>query len=252
MEERGLRLEKSQGVAHRDSQVDKKTWLPSVLKSLFGMVKGMNSRVMKEVTVLGWIGWLYTAVYSPIVQTLWLAENWTVASGQLKFVRALGISINALSLTIDTKKRYASKLSETKCLGSPACVAFKIINAVSAFSMSIMCAALLIKGAIEMSLAWYIIMIYCVFSVISAGGSFQVCPVQDGGIKGLGLIADVLVGAFAGIFLAAPAFAFMMFAEQPFLTSEGFSTPVSGQASVQQYLSCESVAVWQKFVAIFP
>ena len=168
-EERGLLPETSQAVAQGESQGDKKTWV--------SLIKRMNDRLIKEVTVLGWIGWLYAAIYSPIVQILWLAENWSAASGPLKFVRAFGISITALSLTIDTKNRYATKLSNTKYLGSPACVAFKIINGVSAFGMGIMCAALLIKGAIDASLEWYIIMLYCIFSIIWAAASFQIGPV---------------------------------------------------------------------------
>lgn len=163
MEERGLIPETSHGVSHVDSQVGKQAWLPSVLTPQLNLAKRTNSRLTEEVTVLGWIGWLYTAVYSPIVQVLWLAENWTAASGSLKFFRAFGISIAVLSLTIDIKRRYASTLSDTKYLGSPACVAFKIIHAVGAFGMGIMCAALLIKGAIDSSLDWYTILIYCVF-----------------------------------------------------------------------------------------
>ena len=252
MEERGLIPETSQGVAHGESQGGKKALLPRILRPQHSSVKRMNIRLSQEVTVLGWIGWLYTAVYSPTVQVLWLAENFTAALGPLKIVRAFGISIAALSLTIDTKKRYAIKLGETKYLGSPARAAFKIINGVSAFGMGIMCAALLVKGAIDMSLEWYIIVIYCIFSLIWAAASFSICPVQDGGIKGSGLIADVLMGAFAGVFLAAPAFAVMQTAEIPTLGAEGFSTPESGLASLQSYLSCDSVAVWQKFVAIFP
>ena len=211
-----------------------------------------ESRVSREITVLGWIGWLYTAVYSPIVQILWLVENWKGSEGSLKMLRALGISVSALSLTIDIKKRYASRLSDAKYLGPLAAVAFRIVNSGSAFGMGIMCAALLVKGAIDIGLAWYIIMIYCVFSVIWAAHSFRICPVQDGGIKGWGLVPDVLMGVFAGIFLAAPAFAVMITAEQPNLTSNNFSTPDTGQASLQHYLSCDSVAHWQKFVAIFP
>ncbi|KAL9070654.1 MAG: hypothetical protein Q9161_004708 [Pseudevernia consocians] len=252
MEERGLIPETSQGVAHGESKDGTKAWLSGIQRPQHSSIKTMNKRLRQEVTVFGWIGWLYTAVYSPIVQVLWLAENWTAASGPLKIVRAFAISIAALSLTIDTKKRYAIKLRETKYLGSPACVAFKIINGVSAFGMGIMCAALLIKGAIDTSLEWYIIVVYCIFSVIWAAASFSICPVQDGGIKGFGLIGDVLMGAFAGIFLAAPAFAVMQTAESPTLSAGGFSTPESGPASLQSYLSCDSVAVWQKFVAIFP
>lgn len=88
------------------------------------------------------------------------------------------------------------------------------------------------------------IVIYCAFLIIWAAASFQIYPVRDGGIKGSGLIVDVLVGAFAGLFLAAPAFAVMMSAEQPTLTSGGFSTPESGQDSLKLYLSRGSGAVW--------
>ena len=253
MEERGLIPDASQGGTQGVSQDGKTTGLSTVLTLQSNMAERVNNRLTREITVLGWIGWLYTAIYSPIVQALWLAENWTaVSGGPLKIIRAFGISISALSLTIEIKKRYASRLSDIKFLGSPACVAFKIVNAGSAFGMGIMCAALLVKGAIDMGLAWYIIIIYCVFLVIWAAASFRICPVQDGGIKGWGLVPDVLMGAFAGIFLAAPAFAVMMSAEQPTLTSGGFSTPDSGQTSLHEYLSCDSVAIWQKFVAIFP
>ena len=216
------------------------------------IVKKFNGRITRDVTVLGWIGWVYTAVYSPIVQALWLAGNWTHASGALKIVRALGISITALSLTIDTKKRYASKLSDTKYLGKPAGVAFKLVNGFSAFGMGVMCATLLIKGAIDASVPWYVMMVYCFFALVWAAVSCQICPVQDGGIRGWGLLGDTLMGAFAGLFLAAPAFALMQSAEQPTLDSNGFSYPDSGPSSLHGYLSCESVAVWRKFVAVFP
>ena len=252
MEERGLIPDTSQGGTHGVSQNGKTTGLSTVLKVRSNMAEKVNNRLIREITVLGWIGWLYTAIYSPIVQALWLAENWSSSGGSLKIIRAFGISISALSLTIDIKKRYASRLSDTKYLGSPACVAFKIVNAGSAFGMGIMCAALLVKGAVDVGLAWYIIVVYCVFLVIWAAASFNICPVQDGGIKGWGVVPDVLMGAFAGIFLAAPAFAVMTSAEQPTFTSDGTSTPASGQTSLRDYLSCDSVAAWQKFVAIFP
>lgn len=108
----------------------------------------MNKHLNRDVTVLGWIGWVYTAIYSPIVHTLWLVENWTNASGSLKGVRGLGISVAALGLTIDTKKRYAHRLKNSKYLGTSACVAFKIINAGSAFGMGLISAALLVKAAV--------------------------------------------------------------------------------------------------------
>lgn len=193
-------------------------------------------------------------MYSPIVQILWLIENWGPASAPLKFVRAFGISVSALSLTIDTKKPYASKLSEKGSFGELAGIAFRLVHAASAFGMGVMCAALLIKSAIDAHLAWYFVLIYSIFCIIWAVASYRVCGIQDAGIKGFGLIGDVFMGAFAGIFLAAPAFAVMQTAEQPTLDSDGFgfSTPQSGQASLKSYLSCDSVKAWQKFVAIFP
>ena len=252
-EERGVMLRHlSQEAVSKETSDAQETPGSSYLSRHHTIVKKLSGRITGDVTVLGWIGWVYTAVYSPIVQALWLAENWTPASGALKIVRAMGISITALSLTIDTKKRYASKLSDTRYLGNPAGVAFKLVNGFSAFGMGIMCATLLIKGAIDASLPWYVMMVYCFFAVVWAAISYQICPVQDGGIRGYGLLRDILMGAFAGLFLAAPAFALMLFAQEPTLDSDGFSSPESGPSSLHGYLSCKSVAVWQKFVAVFP
>ena len=116
-----------------------------------------------------------------------------------------------------------------------------------------MCAALLIKGVIEAHLACYFVLICSVFCIIWVVGSYRVCGIQDAGIKGFSLIRDVLMNAFAGMFLAAPAFAARQTAEQPTLDSDGFdfSTPQSGQASLRSYLSCDFVKAWQKFVASF-
>ena len=148
LQERGLGPESSRGMVRAIPRVNAKPWLPST-----------DGRLVPGVTVLGWIGWLYTVVYSPIVQILWLTENWGPASAPLKIVRALSISVSALSLTIDTKKRYASKLSEKGSFGAIAGVVFRLVHAASAFGMGVMCAALLIKGAIDAHLAWYLILI---------------------------------------------------------------------------------------------
>ena len=241
LQERGPEPGSSSGSVRAIPRVNAKPWVPNT-----------DGRLVQSVTVLGCIGWLYTAVYSPIVQILWLIENWGPASAPLKFVRALSISVSALSLTIDTKKRYASKLSEKGSFGEIAGVAFRLVHAPSAFGMGVMCAALLIKGAIDAHLAWYLVLIYSIFCIIWAVASYRVCGIQDAGIKGFGLIVDVLMGAFAGIFLAAPAFTVMQTAEQPTLGPDGFSTPQSGEASLKTYLSCDSVKAWQKLVAIFP
>ena len=202
-----------------------------------------KSRRKMDIHALGWIGWVYTAIYSPIIQILWLAANWSAASGQLKLVRGLGVSVAALGLTMDTKKRYAERL------GGVAGVMFKLINGGSAFGMGAMCLALLVKGALDLSLKWYFILIYCVFCVIWAAVSFTQIPVEDGGIKGAGIILDVLMGAFAGIFLAAPAF--VVWRDLKFAADHS-DTSESGSATLNEYLSCESVAVWKKMTAVLP
>ena len=226
--------------------------VPSAPAQIHSKWSMMNKRLNRKVTVLGWMGWVYTALYSPVVQILWLAANWTSASASLKIVRGLGISVTALGLTIDTKKRYAETLRGSTALGRVACVAFKLTNAGSAFGMGAMCAALLIKGAIELGLKWYFFVLYCLFMVIWAAVSFRFIPVQDGGVGGAGIVLDTLMGAFAGVFLAAPAFFIMRSAEQPTVSLDGFETPKSGQASLNDYLSCESVAVWRKVAAVLP
>ena len=228
------------------------TWLPGRARSRFLVAKKLQNRLTRDVTVLGWIGWVYTAVYSPIVQVLWMVDNWTPAAGKLKLIRGLAISVSALGLTIDTKRRYATRLKEMKYGGSPAYAAFVITNAVAGFSMGIMCLALLIKGAIDMQIPVFFYIIYPIFMLIWTAVSFILCPVQDGGIKGFGIIPDVLMGAFAGVFLAAPAFSVMLSSQFPTVGPNGFDYPQSGPASLQAYLSCDSVATWQKFVAIFP
>ena len=217
-----------------------------------GRSGALNRRLNKDITVLGWIGWCYTAIYSPIVNALWLAENFNAGGGALKLVRVLGISVSALGLTIDTKRRYAARLRDANYGGTPAYVAFNIMNTLGAFSMGIMCLSLLIRGAIDLQVPVFAYVVYCIFMVIWTAGSYAFTPVQDGGLKGYGIILDLLMGAFAGVFLAAPAFGVMQSAEFPSLGSDGFVYPESGSASLKEYLSCDGVATWQKFVAIFP
>ena len=219
-------------------------------------------------TFLGWTGWVYSAIYSPIIQILWLHQNWGKASAVLKIVRGLGISVSALGLTIDTKKRYATRLSKARCCGPPAGVAFKLISAASTFGMGVLSVALLVKAAVEDSkdIQWYVIVIYCFFSVVWAFASYKIIPPQDGSKinsnaagpafrgenKVLKIIVDVLVGAFAGLFVAAPAFA--VYQSASFDADSGFDSGSESDSglSLNEYLSCEGVQVWQKMVAVLP
>ena len=66
------------------------------------------------------------------------------------------------------------------------------------------------------------------------------------------IIGDVLMGAFAGIFLAAPAFGVWRSLDFDNKYGSGSDTYESGSASLNEYLSCESVAVWKKIAAVLP
>jgi hypothetical protein len=48
---------------------------------------------------IGWIGWIYSAIYSPISQILCIAGNFHSASAELKAVQAFAIGTSMLSLT---------------------------------------------------------------------------------------------------------------------------------------------------------
>ena len=133
------------------------------------------------------------------------------------------LSISASSLTMITKKRYRSKWIDTKYLRSTACASFENIHAVRSFRVGIMRAALLMEGAINTSVAWYLFMIHYIFLLMWAAASFCVCLVQDRIIRGRRLIMDVPVGAFAGFLPAAPALFLLMAAEQRAQTSGGLS-----------------------------
>lgn len=115
--------------------------------------------------------------------------------------------------------------------------------------MGVICAVLLIKAVIDLKLQWFIVLIYCVSMVIWTAGSFAVRPPRDHSISGFGIVVDVLVGAFAGVTLAASAIAIWQSAK--FDADYGSGSP-EHLLSLGQYLSCEGLPVWRKFTAIFP
>ncbi|CAF9916114.1 hypothetical protein IMSHALPRED_002980 [Imshaugia aleurites] len=84
-----------------------------------------------------------------------------------------------------------------------------------------MCAALLMEGAIDTNVAWYLIMIHYIFLLTWAAASFCGYLVEDSIIRGRRLIVDIPVGAFAGFLPAAPALFLIMAVEQRAQTSGG-------------------------------
>lgn len=72
-----------------------------------------------DLTAFGWLCWLWSTLYTPISATLWLAANWNLAAGELKLVKALGISVAGLRLIFDTRCDMAprSKMQNTVVRG---------------------------------------------------------------------------------------------------------------------------------------
>jgi hypothetical protein len=217
----------------------------------FKSPNGLN----RDVTALGWIGWIYGALYAPITQGFWIAANIGNDNGATKIVKGMTIAVSALPLGIDCRVRYGDSLKQKW-----ASTLFNLINSVSCVLQGVFCAILLVHGVIDLNSSetfgfpWPLIAIYPVFSLSWMFGSFALLPMRDGGRKRAGqvhwagYIFDIGMGAFAGIFLAAPAFGLYQSAQ--------FDKSVSGDNSdvasdLGEYLSCES-QLWRKFAAVVP
>ncbi|KAK0099385.1 hypothetical protein ONS96_008414 [Cadophora gregata f. sp. sojae] len=216
----------------------------------------------RNVTVLGWIGWIYGAVYAPISQIFWIAANASAkeSAGVTKAVKGLSVAITALPLGIDTRVRFAESLRRKRWGGEWAYNAFNLTNALSCLLQGVFCGMLLILGVIDIqrptgdenfypSFPLPLVGIYPLFSLIWAFVSFKILPMVDGGRKPAdqkwyGHILDVAMGAFAGLFLAAPSFGLYMSGVSP--GEDG-----SGGSDLAEFLRCE-VSWWKKASAIFP
>ena len=192
---------------------------------------------------LGWVGWIYGALYFPIVQILWLISNWpnTPSSGIVKLVRAIGISVTALPLTIDTKARYAVMLEER--FGRWANRLFTFVHAISTLTLAVLAMIMLIIAVVQANVPMFFIPAYIIFSIIWMFGSFILFPPFDGGMSPHSIplfVAGLAMGVFGGFITSTPAFGAMM------------SAPTTPGTTLGGYLKCESVSVWEKFVAIFP
>lgn len=224
----------------------------------------------RDVSFLGWVGWLWTGIYAPISQGIWVAANFSSpSSGAVKIVKGLTVAVTALPLCIDSHVRFGDALAR-KVGGAWAKYSFNFVNALSCLLQGIFCAALLIQGAIDLynsssfGFPVPILAIYPIFSLIWMFGSLRILPIRDGGrIRAAQkhwslIILDIGMGAFAGLFVAAPAFALWQsasfdervessFGSNPFGTSSG----TSGGMTIGEYLQCET-EVWKKFAAVFP
>jgi hypothetical protein len=213
---------------------------------IFEFARGFESNFFRQhkeqsVTFLGCFGWLYSAVWSPTREILWLIENWETSSASLKIVRALGVAVAGIPLTIDTRNRYGELLG--KVLGTWARCIFNLITATSCMTLGIISAMLMGLAVQQAEIKWYFVLIYVVLSLIwgFAGMSFMVPHDDSESRYSFGrIIGGIFIGCFSGCFLAAPAF-ILSYTAQTF--------PGVG---VLDYVECKSVTTWRKVVALSP
>lgn len=228
------------------------------IRAGFLLLSNKISPPVRTVSVFGWLGWVWSALYTPLSHSIWLAAN--IASqqkGGILIVRALAIAVSALGLTFDTKMRYGAALGRK--WGKWAFVVFNVWNAGACLVLGLEAVALLIVGALRVEfLPGFAVAAYVVFSFVWAGASWLFLPPTDAARGGkatvLGVIVGVAVGAFAGIFVAAPAFTLWrdnLFEERKGSMFGESSTQSSG-VELGEYLSCAGVSVWEKFAAVMP
>ncbi|KAF2680425.1 hypothetical protein K458DRAFT_373734 [Lentithecium fluviatile CBS 122367] len=211
----------------------------------------------RTVTAFGWLGWAWSALYTPVSQSIWLSVNFTSDNGALQLVRALAIAVSALGLTFDYKQRYAASLGRR--WGAWAFVTFNAWNSAACLLLGVEATILLIHGALHIDMKPIPLLVaYPIFAIIWATASWKFLPPIDGARPGMNIFADVLMGAFAGLFVAGPAFGLWKSEEFNNLVREkaghmgmGYGTPGSG-TSLGDFLSCESASFWEKFAAIMP
>lgn len=216
--------------------------------------------IKREVTVFGWLGWCWSAVYTPISQTIWVATNVkSDGAGGIMMVRAVAIGVSALALTFDTKQRYGASLGRK--WGSWAFVVFNLWNATACLLLGIEAGAIAIIGATHLEFLQQfpaLYAIYPVFMAVWAFLSFKIIPPTDGSRPGWNIFLDILMGAFAGLFVSAAAFAYLQNAQfndtvdQQEAEFYGTDSSASRGLDLGAYLSCEGASFWDKFAAVAP
>jgi len=206
----------------------------------------------RTIKLSGWLGWAWSALYTPLSHTIWLAVNVRNSSnGTVKIVRAIAIGVSALSLTFDTKRRYATALAHKT--NSP--WAGTLFNAWNAFACLLLggeAAALLVLGAVQAQVFVALPIMYSIFSCIWAAASWRILPPIDGSRPGMHILADVAMGVFAGLFVAAPAFALWQRNKFDEHRADMFGDPRPAGLDLGAYLQCEGATLAGKFAAVMP
>jgi hypothetical protein len=213
----------------------------------FPMMKGID----RSVGPFGWIGWTWSAIYTPISQTIWVCVHLTSStSGVNQFVRALAIGVSALGLTFDYKARYGAVLGRK--WGAWAFAAFNTWNAGACLLLGVEALVLLIHGVTQIEdIPIPLVVVYPIFCVIWALGSWKFLPPIDGG-RPSNVITGLLMGAFAGVFVAAPSFILWRNADFNEDVAKMMGQNAPDGLSLGDFMACESASFWAKFAAVMP
>jgi hypothetical protein len=198
------------------------------------------------VSFLGWFGWLWVTIYTPVMSTLWLVGNWDKANGALKFARAISVSVSALPITVDTRARYGDVLE--KYLGKPFRWLFTIISAVACLYLGLLTLLLLCLAAADWHVpVWTPILVAIAYTLIMlfwTNLSFSDMTPRDEGLPGIRNLGQFLAGLGMGLFG-------IFFVAQP----AGYAvlvSPKSPGVGLKKYAACESVALWRKVIQLLP
>ena len=160
----------------------------------------------------------------------------------MNWARAIGVGAAALPSTFDTRARYGRALGRV-CGWQPAELVFGILTAASTLTLSVVSFIELGHAARQAGKLGLSAVLHVVFTLAWTFFGLETASPRDGG-KDMGKWRSVLggvgMGAFGGVFVAAPAFVIMLTAARQ---------PGMG---LSDYLRCESVAWWQKMVAVLP
>lgn len=209
-----------------------------------------GTRLERNVTVLGWVGWIWSALYTPVSQTIWLSVHITSSDGLQQLVRALAIGVSALGLTYDYKQRYAAVLGRR--YGAWSFAAFNAWNATACLLLGMEALILLIHSAMNIhEVPIPLVVAYPIFSVVWSTISLAAIPPSDGAVSG-NIFAGALMGAFVGVVVAAPAFGLWQDAQFTDEIADMMGKTAPEGLSLGDFLACESASVWAKFAAIMP
>jgi hypothetical protein len=206
----------------------------------------------RTVDTFGWLAWTYAAIYTPLSHTIWLAVHITSSNGPLLLVRALAIGVSALSLTFDTKQRYAASLQRGWFF-----LLFNLWNALACTLLGMYALILLIRGAINLkanddNMPIVPFIVYPIFSTIWAAVSWRALPPMDGARPGINIFADVAMGVFAGVFVAAPAGVLWQSAKFNASVDEMMHGTGESGVGLGEYLACNGASFWGKVAAVIP